>query len=113
MSQPPLPAAILARMEEQANNQAAKRLRAAFVRVFGLPGRNTRSTEQRLVVKHLRKCGFADSPVFQTIDGRCDPLAAAQRDGARTIILIIDRQLELAKGDDPEGDEKKKVKVVR
>lgn len=108
---PPLPSAQLAKLEEQTPTPASRRLALAFQAVFGQEGRNARSSDQRLVVKHIRKCACMDSPVFATIDGRCDPYAAAQRDGARTVGLIIERQLEIARAEPDEN--KPKIKVRR
>lgn len=110
---PPLPAAQHAALDEPPVTTAGRRLSLAFQAVFGQEGRNGRSTDQRLVIKHLRKCSCADSPVFQTINGVCDPYAAAQRDGARTITLIIDRQLELARAAPDKDNPKTKLKVKR
>jgi hypothetical protein len=78
---------------------AAKRLHTAFQSVFGQP--SLRSSNQRLVLEHLRKVTCMDMPIFTNTgpdrSGSFDPLAAAHRDGARTMYLIIERQLELAR----------------
>lgn len=75
---------------------AASRLHAAFLGVFGPAGR--RNADQRMVLEHIRKVGYADAPIFAGDKaGTFDALAAAHRDGARTIHLIIERQLELAR----------------
>lgn len=73
----------------------ARRLAKAFEDVFGTDERRTSS--QRIVLEHIRKCGNYASPIF-TPDkiGAFDPLRAAHIDGARTIALIIDRQLSIA-----------------
>lgn len=73
----------------------AKRLALAFQSVFGTEFR--RSSDQRIVIDHIRKCGAWKSPIFTTdAEGRFDPMRAAHLDGARTISLIIERQLEIA-----------------
>lgn len=106
---PPLPGAPA---DPGPTTTHARRLALAFQNVLGQPGRTSRSSDQRLVIKHLRKCGCADSPVFQPDkNGVYDPIAAAMRDGARTISLIIDRQLELAKA--AVDEDRPKIKVVR
>lgn len=77
----------------------AKRLALAFQSVFGQSAR--RSSDQRLVLEHIRKCSGQDGPIFVVDkEGRFDPLRAAHIDGARTQYLIIERQLELARRDD-------------
>jgi len=74
----------------------AKRLALAFQSVFGQPGR--RSSDQKLVLEHIRKCAGQDTPIFLCDkEGRFDPIRAAHIDGARTQYLIIERQLELAR----------------
>lgn len=74
----------------------AKRLALAFQSVFGQASR--RSSDQRLVLEHIRKCSGQDSPIFLADkEGRFDPIRAAHIDGARTQFLIIERQLELAR----------------
>jgi len=76
--------------------------------VFGQSSR--RSSDQRLVMEHLRECCGRDKPVFQkdTI-GQYDALRAAHIDGAQTQYLIISRQLRNAA---KIGDEKKR-KITR
>lgn len=87
----------------------ARRLAKAFEGVFGQPTR--RSTDQRLVLDHLRMMCGRDSAVFQPdVNGNFDPLRAAQKDGAQTQYLIIKRQLAIAR---KTSDEKPKVKVKR
>lgn len=72
-----------------------KRLAEAFQSVFGQPAK--RSSDQRLVMEHLREMCGRDKPVFQPDkNGTFDPLAAAHRDGASTQYLIIKRQLVIA-----------------
>ena len=105
---PPLPGTEVPKPSE------ARRLHLAFQSVFGQPGKASRTSDQRLVLKHLQKVGCLGAPIFVANPaGQMDPVAAAHRDGARTVILIIERQLELAR-QSPEGDEpKKKPKVKR
>lgn len=91
----------------------ARRLALAFQKVFGSDARAGRSSDQRLVMAHMRKVCCMDAPVFQQgTNGAYDPVAAAQRDGARTWGLIVDRQLTLAKKNQEE-DEKPKPKSIR
>ncbi len=87
----------------------ARRLALAFQSVFGTDFR--RSSDQRLVMAHLAKVGCKDALIFvPDSQGRYDPYAASQRDGARSIILIIERQLAIAgKVDEPA----KKPKVTK
>lgn len=70
----------------------AKRLAAAFNSVFGQA--RGRSTDQRLVLDHLRFMACVDTAMFVGDKvGTFDPLAAAHRDGARVQFLIIERWL--------------------
>lgn len=106
---PPLPGT-----EVPTPNQA-RRLHLAFQSVYGQPGKSSRTSDQRLVLKHMNKVCCVGVPKFQRdpTTGLMDPYAAAQRDGASTYPLVVARQLELARTD-PEGDEpKKKPKVKR
>lgn len=102
---------MLAQLDAPAETTASRRLALAFQAVFGQEGRNARSSDQRLVMKHLRKISCMDTPIFVTVEGVCDPLAAAQRDGARTVGLIVARQLELARAE-PDED-KPKIRIRR
>lgn len=80
---------------ESAQLGKAKRLAEAFQGVFAQPGR--RSSDQRLVMEHLREMCGRDRPIFQQDkEGRFDPLRAAHLDGAATQYLIIKRQLAIA-----------------
>ncbi len=73
----------------------ARRIALAFQAVFGQSVR--RSTDQKLVLEHLRNCCGRDMPVFVADrEGRFDPLRAAHIDGAQTQYLIIKRQLAIA-----------------
>lgn len=101
---------MLAALDAAPETTAGRPLALAFQAVFGQDGRNARSSDQRLVLKHLRKCACMDAPVFITVNGMADPLAAAQRDGARTVGLIIERQLELARAEPDENKPKLRVK---
>ena len=108
---PPLPGSVPLEVPKPSE---ARRLHLAFQSVFGQPGKASRTSDQRLVLKHLHKVGCLNAPIFTAVPGQSmDVVAAAHRDGARTVILIIERQLELAR-QDPEGDEpRKKPKVKR
>jgi hypothetical protein len=88
---------------------AARRKALAFQEVFGQPGR--RSAASKIVIQHLRDCCGFGKPVFQPDkQGAFDPLRAAHIDGAQTQCLIIDRQLEIARGLENEDKPKPKVK---
>lgn len=70
----------------------AKRLAAAFNSVFGQA--RGRSTDQRLVLDHLRGMACVDTAMFTgDKNGTFDALAASHRDGARVQFLIIERWL--------------------
>lgn len=110
---PPLPTPDQAAI---AKPSEARRLALAFQSVFGQAVRTGRTADQRLVLRHLRKVCCADALVFQTHPqtGAMDPIAAAQRDGARSVILIVERWLARArKTDAEETGERKKPKTIR
>lgn len=80
---------------ESAQLGKAKRLADAFQGVFSQPDR--RSSDQKIVMEHLREMCGRDRPIFQPDkNGTFDPLAAAHRDGAATQYLVIKRQLAIA-----------------
>lgn len=90
----------------------AKRLAGAFKSVFGEGDRRTAA--QQLVMDHLSTCAGDDQNSYRFNDAR-DGLAliaaGIHRDGARSILRIIERQIQIAS---KEGDEKKpKPKTVR
>lgn len=96
------------KIQLEAQNKAL-RLAKAFESVFGQAAR--RSSDQSLVLDHLRKSCGRDFPVFQQDKiGNFDPLRAAHIDGAQTQFLIIKRQLALAGS---LGGERKAVKVKK
>lgn len=101
---PPLPSAPGEQTE--AAKSRASRTALAFEGVFGRE-KGPRSSDQRLVLDHLRLMCGRDGPVFDADKvGNFDPLRAAHRDGAQTQYLIIKRQLRIAA---KLGTEKKKV----
>lgn len=74
----------------------ARRVALAFQSVFGQQVR--RSSDQRIVVEHLRGMCGRDTPIFVADKiGNYDPLRAAHKDGAQTQYLIIKRQLAIAR----------------
>lgn len=93
----------------------ARVLALSFQAVFGQTGRNARGPDQRRVMAHLKKVCAVDSPVFQKVDPSLpyDPIAAAMRDGARAVYLIIERHLEIARKDDETEKPKVRVKVKK
>ena len=81
----------------QQARQRAQQLAGAFETVFGQPKKRT--PEQQMVLEHLRVQAGEDSPSYQfsgTRDGISLIAAGIHRDGAKTILLIIDRQLQNA-----------------
>ncbi len=95
--------------DTSADVNRAARLAKAFECVFGQVGR--RSSDQTMVLDHLRKCCGRDAPIFQ-LDaiGNYDPIRAAHIDGAQTQFLIIKRQLSIASS---AGGDVKKPKVKK
>lgn len=84
--------------EAQATARAkAQRLANAFAEVFGQQSKRTPS--QKLIVDHLRECAGSDGNFFRFHEGR-DGLSVVvsgiHRDGAWSILRIIDRQLKIA-----------------
>ena len=75
----------------------AQRLAGAFESVFGKGTR--RSAEQKLVLEHLAHCAGDDQNSYrfnEARDGVSLIAAGIHRDGARSVLRIIDRQLEIA-----------------
>ena len=96
-------------VQDTAAQEKARRLAKAFENVLGQP--EHRSTDQQLVMEHLRRQCGRDFPIFQQDkNGNFDALRAAQIDGAQTQFLTIKRQLALAK---TYGSEVKKPKVKK
>lgn len=88
--------------EEEKPNEAlvkAKRLAVAFQTVFGQPGK--RGEDQKLVWDALEVRACFRKPIFSfNTEGMTDPLTSAHRDGARTLFLSIERELEHARKTD-------------
>lgn len=95
--------------QEAPKPSEARRLALAFQSVFGQA--NRRSSDQRIVIEHLReRCG-RDRPVFLPDKaGAFDPVRAAHIDGAQTQFLIIKRQLGIARKHDEGAKPRVKVK---
>lgn len=73
------------------------RLANAFVSVFGKGAR--RSEEQRLVLGHLATCAGDDQNSYrfnESRDGVALIAAGIHRDGAQSILRVIERQIQLA-----------------
>lgn len=81
-------------VEQEAKN---KRRATAFLNLFGREGK--RGEDQKIVLEHLRICGGGGANAFQfsaTADGASIALSAAHRDGAKSLLRIIHRQISLA-----------------
>jgi len=90
----------------------AERLAGAFLALFGRG--TSRTPEQKLVFAHLKICADDDRNSFNFPAGRdgfAVALAAAQMDGAKSILRIINRQIALAQK--PPGALKPKPKTIR
>ena len=90
----------------------AERLASAFEHVFGSLAR--RSEDQQIVLSHLATCAGDDANSYrfnEARDGLALIAAGIHRDGARSILRIIERQVEIAakKRDAKPG----KVKTIR
>ena len=109
----PVPPSHQKTLEEPAKVSPARKLALAFQSVFGQPGRNARSADQTLVLNHLREVCCVNGLIFKAdAQGRFDTHAAAQRDGARSMFLIIERNLDFARKVS-EAQEKPKPKTKR
>ena len=76
----------------------SRKLALAFQNVFGTS--KLRGPDQKTVMDHLRKVCMYDKPIFiADSSGAFNSLNAAHIDGARTVYLIIERQLEIARRD--------------
>ena len=72
------------------------RVADSFLQVIGLEGQ--RSQAQNDVIEHLKRCAGESGNIFQfaEADGYKITLAAAHRDGASSVLRIIERQLKLS-----------------
>jgi len=85
-----------------------KRLNKAFLSVFGDP--NRRSSDQELVLEHLRECSGKDNLMFGgSRNIEFNPYIAAHLDGARSQFLIIERRIANAMKE-PDNKPKRSVK---
>ena len=78
-----------------------QRIANAFVAVFGKG--DGRSAEQKLVLEHLETCAGDDGNSYRFNDARDGVAliaAGIHRDGARSILRIIERQCSLAEKPD-------------
>lgn len=81
----------------QAARLRAQQLAGAFEIVFGQPKKRTDS--QKLVIEHLAMCAGDDANSYrfnEAKDGLALIAAGIHRDGARSMLRIIDRQLSTA-----------------
>ncbi len=81
---------------DQARAEAI-RLASAFDTVFGQPRR--RSAEQQRVLDHLEEHSGSDQNSYQfrgATDGISRIAAGIHRDGAKSVLLVIERQLAIA-----------------
>lgn len=92
LEKPPQPSEAL----EQARAKA-KRLANAFQEVFGKKANRTSS--QKIVFNYLSECADDDSNSYRfndAIDGISRIAAGIHRDGAKSILRIINRQISIA-----------------
>lgn len=92
--EPPPPAKSDALEQSRAK---AQRLASAFEDVFGQPTK--RSASQQLVIQHLELCAGDDGNSYRfndAKDGLALIAAGIHRDGAKSQLRIIERQLEIA-----------------
>lgn len=90
------PSPVKADAIEQARARA-QRLANAFADVFGQPKK--RNETQQLVIEHLSVCAGDDANSYrfnEAKDGLALIAAGIHRDGARSLLRIIDRQLSIA-----------------
>lgn len=84
---------------EAAQQQRAKAIRLAlsFQAVFGQPAK--RSEAQKLVLEHMALCAGDDGNSYRfndAKDGVALIAAGLHRDGAKSLLRVIDRQLSIA-----------------
>ena len=84
--------------ESLANTRVEQgRIANAFAQVFGHDG--TRSEAQSIVLEHLEKCSGDDGNSYrfnEVKDGIALIAAGIHRDGAKSVLKIIHRQLDLS-----------------
>ena len=81
---------------EQARAKA-QRLAGAFAEVFGQPRKRT--ANQNFVIDHLTACAGDDGNSYRfndAKDGLALIAAGVHRDGARSLLRVIERQLKIA-----------------
>jgi hypothetical protein len=103
-----------AKTESEATVQArarAERLAGAFREVFGYE--RERSTSQKLVLEHLSTCAGDDANSYrfnEAKDGLALIAAGVHRDGARSLLRIIERQLAIS---EKSGSKRPKPATIR
>ena len=104
-----------AKPESEAVTQArarAVRLASAFEEVFGQ--QRARTASQRLVLEHLSACSGGDGNDYrfgESKDGLTLIAGGIHRDGARSVLRIIERQLAIAmKSGEPRRVKPKTIK---
>lgn len=88
------------------------RLANAFEGVFGQPKK--RNASQLLVIEHLGICASDDGNSYrfnEAKDGVALIAAGIHRDGARSLLRVIDRQLRIAAN--PREEKKPKPSITR
>ena len=93
----PLPSPQEASDAAQQARAKARQLAESFLTVFGRPSKRT--VDQRVVVAHLAVCAGDDGNSYrfnEAKDGLALVAAGIHRDGARSILRVIERQVELA-----------------
>ena len=108
---PPLPPQETSEAQKQAE---AKRLLLAkqFEEVFAQP--NKRTLAQKAVIAHLETCAGDDQNSYRfndSQDGISRIAAGIHRDGAKSMVRIVDRQLQIALNENKPA--KSKPKTVR
>lgn len=89
----------------------AHRLALAFIAVFAEPKKRT--AEQKAVIEHLRMCAGDDANAYrfnEAKDGVALIAAGIHRDGAQSLLRVIERQLAIAAHAATDKPEKPKVK---
>lgn len=96
---------------QQQARARAQQLANAFQAVFGQPRKRT--AEQQRVLDHLATCAGDDCNAYQfnqARDGVALIAAGLHRDGAKSILRVIERQLLIASNVKPAKAEKPKVR---
>ena len=93
---------------DQTQKEAEKRARDERRKLRAIFRKTFETVDGRKAIKILKDSMKFDQPAYLRENGSYDPIAAAIRDGRRSVLLDIQKFIDLP--DEPEGDETKPEK---